>query len=182
FPVDAAAVGVNWLTYGSSGRKDARYELVTEAFKWGRSRDFSNNYHIKTLLRPKKVSLMGIHHCEGLKGSYIHPNGEMLSFPRKKGVADSIDHSVLQLNHYQIKSEEEFIKKIKRGRASIAVDNAARIRKNHEGIFKEIDRQEELYEDVDMSFATTELYAKCKAVQDKFLIGEDGEKGMKVGT
>ncbi|AXK64599.1 glycosyltransferase family 2 protein [Burkholderia sp. IDO3] len=172
FPDDVSAIGVNWLTYGSSGKLDSDYDLVTKEFKWGRFRDFDNNYHIKTLLKPDRILKMEVHHCEVISGKYIRPNGDLIDFPKKNGISDKIDHSVFQLNHYQVKSRGEFVKKINRGLASVPIDNASHFRKNFDALFKKIDVQEEMYHEIDESFFEGELYNRCRSVGEKHLISE----------
>lgn len=143
---DTSAVGVNWLTFGSSGQKARDYESVVSTFNSGPARHSGNNYHIKTILRPSCVERMRIHNCDLRAGHYKHPNGEFLEFPNKLGISGRIEHSVFQLNHYQIKSLDEFSEKIARGRAGKRIGDVARVRKNPEKLLAKLDVMDEVYD------------------------------------
>ncbi|MFC0266583.1 glycosyltransferase family 2 protein [Kushneria aurantia] len=164
YPDSVAAVGVNWLTLGSSGQAGSDYERVTETFRWGPKRSFRNNAHIKTIMRPPKVKRVDIHHCDVISGDYIHPNGEPLEFPSKPGITQKIEHSVLQLNHYQVKSLEEFEAKIKKGLATRRADDPKRVRERPRVLLEKLDRQEEFYNDVDASLFESDVFKKVASL------------------
>lgn len=146
---DVGAVGVNWLTFGSSGRERADYGLVRDGFRTGGARGRGNNKHIKTLARPAAMRRMRIHDCELASGRYVTPSGQPLVFPTKPGIAAAVEHEVAQLNHYQVKSREEFAAKIARGRAGKAADDPTRIRENPESLFSRLDDNSVAYDDID---------------------------------
>lgn len=150
YDAGVGAIAVNWLTFGSSGREQSDYALVTDAFRLGGPRLSVNNKHIKTIARTGSITRMGGVHCAELKsGSYIHPDGEPLTMPQKRGKASRIDHSLAQLNHYQVKSKADFDEKIGRGRAGKKPTDPTRFRHNPEVFFSKLDRNSVAYDDID---------------------------------
>jgi hypothetical protein len=147
-PPEAVAVGVNWLTFGSGGREARDYALVTEAFRTGGARTWKNNRHIKTIARPPAVAAMLVHHAVLRHGRYVRPGGEPLAMTRP-GVAEHVDHSDLQLHHYQVKSLAEFRAKMARGRAGMAADDPNRVRKDPEAFLRAVDRNDHRYDDAE---------------------------------
>lgn len=152
-PEDAGAIGVNWVTFGSSGQQSAEYDSVLETFTLGPRRNALNNRHIKSIVKPKAVSRYHIHRGWLHRGwKYYYPNMEPFRFEtdRSRGRSHRIEHSVMHLNHYQIKSREEFEAKISRGRAGVPVGND-RIRKNPELLVERMDRTDARFHDIDLS-------------------------------
>lgn len=131
-----------------------------KTFKWGPKRGFGNNLHIKSIVRPDRIDRMEIHNCILSMGCYAFSDGSELSFPKKRGIANKIQHSIMQLNHYQVKSLEEFEDKIKKGRAGKKIGDSTRIRNNPEVLLKKIDIKEEFYDDIDLTFFESEIYQK----------------------
>jgi glycosyltransferase involved in cell wall biosynthesis len=143
------AIGISWLTFGSSGRRDNDYVLVTQAFRRGAARSWGNNKHFKTIARPSAIVSMGIHDCVLKEGLYIHPDGGPLTMPKRRGRAARIDHSLAQLNHYQVKSWTDFKEKMQRGRAGKAMNDPTRFRAGPEDFFQKADRNRRRYNDID---------------------------------
>lgn len=149
YDASVGALAVNWLSFGSSGRRDSDYDLVTEAFRLGSERKWRNNKHIKTIARVDQLRRMGVH-CADLKsGSYIHPDGEPVSMPQRLGVAARIDHTLAQLNHYQVKSKSDFEEKMRRGRAGKKPSDPSRFRTNGDVLFASLDKNTTEYSDID---------------------------------
>ncbi len=146
---DVGAIGINWVTFGSSGLLVANYGLVTETFFLGGSRTWGNNRHIKTIARVSMMESMGIHDCLLSAGHYVHPNGEVLTMPTKRGISEAAEHSIAQLNHYQVKSKEDFDEKMRKGRAGKKDTSAGKIRANPEEFFQAVDRNDFEYHDID---------------------------------
>src|SRR4051794_14950598 len=72
---NVGALAINWLTFGSSGKQESDYGLVTETFRRGSERNWRNNKHFKTIARTSRIEKMGVHYAELSSGAYIHPNG-----------------------------------------------------------------------------------------------------------
>ena len=153
FDATVGAVAINWLTFGSGGRITSDYQLVTETFRTGAPAGAGNNRHIKTVARVASVQRMGIHDCVLSTGRYIHPDGEPLVMPRKRGIAKRIDHSLAQLNHYQVKSKADFEEKVLRGRAGKAANDPTRYRADPDKLFRKLDRNGQVYTHVDRNKA-----------------------------
>lgn len=163
-PSDVGAVGVNWLTFGSNGHLSRNYSLVRDAFRTGGPRNWSNNHHIKTIAKNNSIKSMAIHNCNLRNGRYVLPNGQTLEMSLKPGISDSIEHSVLQLNHYQTRSRADFMEKMARGRAGKNSLDPSRIRKNPEGFFNQLDKNSITYNEIDRhNFKFIEIYEKIRS-------------------
>ena len=110
-------VEINWLIYGSSGKKTKDNGLVIERFKDHSLMEFDKNLYIKTILNPRLVVYIHIHSAKYIIGKYsVNPDKEKLKvhyLDREKGVFDKI-----RINHYFGKSYEEFLLKRNRGGAA----------------------------------------------------------------
>lgn len=149
-PRDAGAVGVNWLTFGSGGRIDNDYGLVRDTFRTGGVRDWGNNRHIKSIVRPEAVRRMRTHHAELKFGAYLTPSRQPLEMTELAGKAERIDHTLMQVNHYQTKSRADFAAKMARGRASKRAIDPLRFRPDPEDFFTRLDRNEVRYDEIDL--------------------------------
>ena len=149
YDASVGALAINWLSFGSSGRRDSDYDLVTETFRLGNERSWRNNKHFKTIARVDRLRRMGVHCGDLTSGSHIHPDGEPVCMPQRRGVATRIDHSLAQLNHYQLKSKSDFEAKIGRGRAGKKPSDPSRFRQNGEAVFASLDHNTTEYSDID---------------------------------
>lgn len=115
-------IALNWACYGSSGHQEYIAKPVMERFSRRAELAFSENYHYKSALRPKAVvKFLNPHHGH-LKPGFqnISIDGQVLKIHTKRGygLAEGINWSPFRLNHYVIKSADEFrYKKQQRGRA-----------------------------------------------------------------
>jgi hypothetical protein len=116
---DVGAIAINQRVFGSSGQKTRQSGLVIERFRRASDEDYEENRWVKSIYRVSAVEeIKGPHHGVLSSGRYILPNGEHAFDPDSdSGKARSIDFSLMQLNHYIIKSEEEFLVKRQRGEA-----------------------------------------------------------------
>ena len=109
-----SGVQINWLVYGSSGAKKRKKGLVMERFKDHSFVDHKLNHHIKVILNPRLILRFFSAHRPVIFGRYIDSNGNVT----KKRFWDRIPVSnQIRINHYAIKSYEEFLEKRSRGRA-----------------------------------------------------------------
>ena len=129
-PLDAdpgvGAVVVNWALYGSSGHLRASPGLVIERFARRSAQSHLPNHHFKSMVRTRAVTGVGRNphafdlapdfqtvHCDGREVA-AHPTG-------RSGLSRDVIWSPLRINHYIIKSREEFMtRKLPRGRATTA--------------------------------------------------------------
>jgi hypothetical protein len=104
---------------------------------------FSQNLHIKTFARPECVESVDVHHVNLKNGIYVTSAGRHLTQLPVSGMLDAADFVTAQINHYFLKSKEEWNLKRARGRASKAPDDPSRIRAD--AFFASHDRNEEDY-------------------------------------
>ena len=135
---DAAigAMGMNWAVFGSSGLQKAGPELVTERFTERAFQHQGVNRHIKTMVRPGYCQRMSNpHKAELSTGEYAYPNGKEMAFDRKHpdGMSEQVCWDGLRVNHYVIKSYEEFkTRKQPRGRATTNNQRLDKFFKQHD--------------------------------------------------
>jgi hypothetical protein len=99
-------VGINWQMYGTSGVATIPlHKLLTETLLMKAPKDFAENRHIKTIVRPERVVMCHVHHCLYQPGYFaVDTNKEMVEGPRScKVLTDKI-----RINHYWSKDEEFF--------------------------------------------------------------------------
>lgn len=111
-----AAVEINWLIYGSSGRKIKTSDPVMERFTRHSDPTHYLNRHVKSIVNPRRVfTMIGCHEAAKISG-YIadsHKNPVKKNFKEREPQQD-----VIRINHYAVRSYEEFREKQARGRAS----------------------------------------------------------------
>jgi len=129
-------VGINWRTFGSSGHKKQAAEPVISRFtKCCDSVELSRNGPLKSISRIPYMMSIGQHVGIGfpgyksvdvngadLSGFVIYANGEAKDIQFGSALRFVVD-GPLRVNHYVIKSEQEFVeKKRKRGDVMRGVD------------------------------------------------------------
>jgi hypothetical protein len=139
----ASAVAFNWRIFGSSGATTFENRLVSDRFRKCAVELFSPHQHIKTFARPECVESVDVHHVNLKNGIYVTSAGRCLTQPPVSGMLDAADFVSAQINHYFVKSKEEWDLKRARGRVTRAADDPSRIRR--EVFFTSHDRNEEDY-------------------------------------
>lgn len=114
---DAAAVEINWLVYGSGGAKQKEPGTIMERFRKHSLPNHYLNRHVKSIVNPRRVfSFIGCHEVARMYGKTFDSHGN----PLKKHFRDrEPQHDVIRINHYAVKSYDEFLQKRARGRARI---------------------------------------------------------------
>ena len=111
-----AAVEINWLIYGSGGRKTKTPGTVMDRFKFHSNPSHYLNRHVKSIVNPRRVfTMIGCHEAAKISG-YIadsHRQPVKTNFREREPQQD-----IIRINHYAVRSYEEFIEKQARGRAS----------------------------------------------------------------
>ncbi len=109
-----AGVEINWLVYGSSGNKKKTPGAIMERFRFHSKPDHYLNRHVKTIINPRRVfTMIGCHEAAKVSG-YIadsHMQPIKRHFRERKPQQD-----IIRINHYAVKSYEEFLAKRARGR------------------------------------------------------------------
>lgn len=112
-----SAVEINWLVYGSGGEIHKRLDIpVMHRFKFHSVSEHILNRHVKSIVDPKRVYCMiGCHEAARITGKAADSHGNEL----KKSFRQRIpQHDIIRINHYAVRSKEEFTDKKLRGRAS----------------------------------------------------------------
>jgi hypothetical protein len=107
-----SALALNWACFGSSGQLFSEDSLVIERFTRRAPRDFSANHHFKSMVRPERVNYFANPHFAILhQGRYVDATGrELKAHPRHGGgLSTEISWTGIRVNHYIIKSLEEFL-------------------------------------------------------------------------
>lgn len=111
---EAAGVAINWQIFGSNGHRTADYSVgVLERFTRRAQSNFDGNLFLKTISNPRKINFSNDPHMmQYFEALYaINENGKTcLTYINNPVTADKI-----VVNHYYIKSYEEFLIKINRG-------------------------------------------------------------------
>lgn len=113
---DFPAVEINWLVYGSNGELKKSPQPVMERFTRHSLPGHPLNHHVKSIVNPRRVyNMIGCHEAARIDGKAADPHGR----PVKISFRDRApQQDVIRINHYAIKSREEFVEKQNRGRAS----------------------------------------------------------------
>lgn len=110
-----ASVEINWLCYGSGGAKTRESGRVMERFRTHSHPDCELNRHIKSIVNPRlALNFISSHHPTMLFGSTVDTNGRTT---RQYFFKRTPLHDKIRINHYSVKSYEEFLEKKKRGRS-----------------------------------------------------------------
>jgi len=133
-------VVVRWQNYGSSGRRTRSEQPVIERFSWRARRNWIRNRKVKSIVDPSRtLAPAGVHHFNYLDGLLavdetgtevrIKPRprykkrlkplfgrlGPLLRFIDPYSAADVVNKVIsvqkLRINHYPVKSYEEFLRK-----------------------------------------------------------------------
>ncbi|MFV0471594.1 MAG: glycosyltransferase family 92 protein [Paludibacteraceae bacterium] len=112
---DYSAVEINWLVYGSGGAKEKKEGAVMDRFKHHSLPNHISNRHVKSIVNPRRVfCFIGCHEVARISGHTVDSHGETV----KKNFRDrEPQQDVIHINHYAVKSYEEFLDKRSRGRA-----------------------------------------------------------------
>lgn len=112
---DYAVVEINWLVYGSAGARTKTEGSVMQRFRKFSLPGHKLNTHVKSIADPRRVCCMiGCHEAARISGKPVDPQGNIITthFGDREPQQD-----VIKINHYAIKSYEEFLAKRSRGRA-----------------------------------------------------------------
>ena len=111
---NAGGIGANWLVFGSSGHETKPAGGVLENYTRCAEKDFGAHHLIKTICDPLKVFACSVHFCVYYGGFYtLSENGEIVN----RAESQTINFDKIRINHYFMKSKQEFVQKIMRGMA-----------------------------------------------------------------
>lgn len=106
---EAGAIAINWLQFGSSGETSYRNELQSIRFTW-----CGHNDMIKTIARVRCATNPFSHAVDLLSGSYFNDRAEPIEL-HNKCRTPYISYDFAQLNHYILRSAQEYEEKRARG-------------------------------------------------------------------
>ena len=148
------AIILNWRIFGSSGHKTKPAGLVIDNYTHCASSSFEEHQNFKCIFRwNDKVRRFNPHFPRfscGTKAHYLFTNGSrinpnfFLEKPYTKYSTISLD--VAQVNHYVLKSWEEFLMKRSRGRGAQSQDHAKLQPRHTEAFFFKMDQNAEVCE------------------------------------
>ncbi len=110
------AVEINWLCYGSGGAVKKTPGDVMERFRQHSLPDHRLNRHVKSIVDPRRVfNMIGCHEAARISGYAADSHGNEIT----QNFRDRIpQQDIIRINHYAVRSWEEFQEKRSRGRAS----------------------------------------------------------------
>lgn len=110
------AVEINWLIYGSGGAKTRQPGTMMERFKYHSLPEHILNRHVKSIVNPRRVfSMIGCHEVARISGYAADSHGNLI----KQNFRERIpQQDIIRINHYAVRSYEEFVEKQSRGRAA----------------------------------------------------------------
>lgn len=110
-----SAVEINWLVYGSGGAITKEEGGQMERFKKHSESDHVLNRHVKSIVDPTRIyTMIGCHEAACVRGKGVdsHGNEVKIAWPDREP-----QHDVIRINHYAVRSLEEYRSKQRRGRA-----------------------------------------------------------------
>lgn len=111
-----SAIEINWLIYGSGGAKERKPGTMMERFKKHSQPEHPLNRHVKSIVNTRRVfSVIGCHEVARIYGDTADSHGNPINkhFREREPQQD-----IIKINHYAVRSYEEFVEKQNRGRAS----------------------------------------------------------------
>ncbi len=111
------AVEINWLIYGSGGAREKEEGKVMDRFRKHSVPNHPLNRHVKSIVDPRQVfTLTGCHEAARISGYAADSHGNPI---KKVFMEREPQQDVIRINHYSVKSYEEFLGKRARGRARL---------------------------------------------------------------
>lgn len=110
------AVEINWLIFGSGGATKHLPGTMMERFRYHSHPSHYLNRHVKSIIDTRRVfTLIGCHEAARISGKAADSHGNPITkhFRQREPQQD-----VIRINHYAVRSYEEFVEKQSRGRAS----------------------------------------------------------------
>lgn len=110
------AVEINWLIFGSSGHVEKSDEPVMKRFTRHSLPEHPLNRHVKSIVDPRRVfNMIGCHEAARISGRAADSHGNEI----RSNFRDRVpQQDVIRINHYAVRSRQEFMEKKLRGRAS----------------------------------------------------------------
>jgi hypothetical protein len=140
-PDHASGIAMCWRVFGSGGQLWRGPQPVTQRFTWAAPVDHHLNRRIKPIVRVSCTRAVGIHTADLTVGDWVLPTGEPAKLHR--GCYARPTYDVAQINHYVVRSREEFEAKLARGNANMPAEHPEKVTFRPPSFFDEHDRNEE---------------------------------------
>jgi len=116
-PPTATQLCIGWLVYGDSGHENIPDGLVIDAFKyhWGKP-----HFCGKIIVNPRDIARVDSHKSIMINGETVDENGDVIKpnrWVKGRRLKGGFTIDKIRINHYQIKSWEEYSQKYSRGAA-----------------------------------------------------------------
>jgi len=167
FPEDIDAIAINWKIFGSGNIEKKGLGLSVERFLMRAEEAYNQHYQFKSLFKYRD-DLKRFHHRVFYESpyKYVYSNGKELTenaknpgFNLKIENDNYINFDRAQINHYTIRSHEEFMEKMFRGNGLDAPETENRRHKQYlnkfdkndvyeKDILKDLDRYIHCYEKI----------------------------------
>lgn len=141
---DMSAMALNWRIFGSSGKDIREDGFVIERF----TKSCQNiSSAVKSIIRPSDATEMFTHYVQLSKGRYGDENGQPVEFNKPSGTPAPGNIRVpsavnIQINHYMVKSKEEFKIKESRGNANYQSNHPDKYKRFNSEYFEKYDINE----------------------------------------
>jgi hypothetical protein len=132
---DVPGVEINWLLYGSNGRKEKTEGLVMERFKTHALPEYAVNRNVKSIHNPRAVLYVNAHNAvyfDNKKSVNTDKTSNMIPFLDRKPILDK-----LIVNHYFCRSLEEYLYKKNQGNVTYGDENYRNV-----GVFHKQDKND----------------------------------------
>jgi hypothetical protein len=117
---EASAAGLSWTTFGSNGRLEPGEGLVIERFTRRAADDHRRNRAVKSLIRPERIAgYVNPHAFTLTHGIYVNDRPEPLRWVGAPAMTEVASWHRLRVDHFVVKSREEFRMKARRGRVDL---------------------------------------------------------------
>ncbi|MBU4569900.1 MAG: glycosyltransferase family 92 protein [Desulfomicrobium sp.] len=131
---DFGGLGVHWVEFGSSGHLTRPEGMQLKSYVHRFPLDHPKNMHIKSIVQPGRVKSA----CDPHQFIYNEPwfcvDENNFPLAESQGPFTARD---IQLNHYYYRSQEDYCRKLDRGRADRADEDGKR---RHEAFFPQLTR------------------------------------------
>lgn len=120
FP-SASAIEINWRIFGSSGEVSYQRRPMIERFKTASNIEFEPNILVKTIHRLSQTEMIYVHYGKYKNDAIVvSTDGTNIEASDRIKQAET-NYAVAQINHYFVKSREEWEAKLRRGYADSTV-------------------------------------------------------------
>lgn len=115
-----SGIGINWVCFGSNNIEKKTNELVIKRFTKRAFLNFLPNKHIKSIVQPSLTECAGnTPHQFIYKNNSLAVDENFKFIQKNESLLKNISINKIRINHYLVKSKEECLEKINRGRATI---------------------------------------------------------------